>query len=136
MSKQIDWNRYGSFVDAVTSDESRDFVALSDRLVELDRQGINIERLLTGAVGLSAESGELMEIVKKLIFQGKPVNEETIFHMKRECGDICWYLMQVLMALDTSIEEVIEMNVEKLKSRYPSGEFDPWYSENRQDGDL
>jgi len=136
MTKQVDFKRYGEFVDAVTSDESKDFVALSDRLVALDRSGINIERLLTGAVGLSAEAGELMEIVKKLIFQGKPVNEETIFHMKRELGDVMWYVMQVLMALDTPIEEVVAMNVEKLQKRYPGGEFDPFYSENRQEGDL
>ena len=136
MTKQIDFQRYASFVDAVTSDESRDFVALSDRLVELDRQGINIERLLTGAVGLSAEAGELMEIVKKLIFQGKPVNDETIFHMKRELGDVMWYIMQVLMALDVDITEIVEMNVEKLAKRYPGGEFDPYYSENRVAGDL
>lgn len=136
MTKQIDFNRYAEFVDAVTSDESKDFVAMSDRLVELDRQGINIERLLTGAVGLSAEAGELMEIVKKLIFQGKPVNEETIFHMKRELGDVMWYVMQVLMALDVELTEIIEMNVEKLAKRYPGGEFDPYYSENRQEGDL
>ena len=136
MSKQIDFKRYAEFVDAVTSDESKDFVAMSDRLVELDRQGINIERLLTGAVGLSAEGGELMEIVKKLIFQGKPVNEETIFHLKRELGDVMWYVMQVLMALNVELEEIIEMNVEKLVKRYPGGEFDPYYSENRQAGDL
>ena len=136
MTKQVDFKRYASFVDAVTSDESRDFVALSDRLVELDRQGINIERLLTGAVGLSAEAVELMEIVKKLIFQGKPVNEETIFHMKREMGDVMWYIMQVLMALDVDIEEIVAMNVEKLQKRYPGGTFDPFYSENRQEGDL
>lgn len=136
MTKQIDFKRYAEFVDAVTSDESKDFVALSDRLVELDRQGINIERLLTGAVGLSAEAGELMEIVKKLIFQGKPVNEETIFHMKRELGDVMWYIMQVLMALNVDITEVVEMNVEKLAKRYPNGEFDVYYSENRQEGDL
>ena len=136
MTKQIDFQRYAAFVDAVTSDESKDFVALSDRLVALDRQGINIERLLTGAVGLSAEAGELMEIVKKLIFQGKPVNEETIFHMKRELGDVMWYIMQVLMALNVELEEVVEMNVEKLAKRYPGGQFDPFYSENRQEGDL
>jgi NTP pyrophosphatase (non-canonical NTP hydrolase) len=136
MSKQIDFKRYAEFVDAVTSDESKDFVAMSDRLVALDRQGINIERLLTGAVGLSAEGGELMEIVKKLIFQGKPVNEETIFHLKRELGDVMWYVMQVLMALNVELEEIIEMNVEKLVKRYPSGEFDVYYSENRQAGDL
>ena len=136
MTKQIDFQRYAQFVDAVTSDESKDFVALSDRLVMLDEQGINIERLLTGAVGLSAEGGELMEIVKKLIFQGKPVNEETIFHLKRELGDVMWYVMQVLMALNIEIEEVVAMNVEKLQKRYPGGEFDPYYSENRQAGDL
>ena len=136
MAKQIDFERYAEFVDAVTSDESKDFVALSDRLVSLDSKGINIERLLTGAVGLSAESGELMEIVKKLIFQGKPVNDETIFHLKRELGDALWYVMQVLMALNTPIEEVVQMNVEKLQKRYPGGEFDPFYSENRQEGDL
>lgn len=136
MTKQIDFNRYATFVDAVTSDESKDFVAMSDRLVALDSQGINIERLLTGAVGLSAEAGELMEIVKKLIFQGKPVNEETIFHMKRELGDVMWYVMQVLMALDVELTEIVEMNVEKLAKRYPGGAFDPYYSENRQEGDL
>ena len=136
MTKQIDFKRYAEFVDAVTSDESKDFVALSSRLVELDHQGINIERLLTGAVGLSAEAGELMEIVKKLIFQGKPVNDETIFHMKRELGDVMWYIMQVLMALDTPIEEIVAMNVEKLEKRYPGGSFDAFYSENRQEGDL
>ena len=136
MTKQIDFKRYAEFVDAVTSDESKDFVAMSDRLVELDRQGINIERLLTGAVGLSAEGGELMEIVKKLIFQGKPVNDETIFHLKRELGDVMWYVMQVLMSLNIEIEEVVAMNVEKLQKRYPGGEFDPYYSENRQVGDL
>ena len=136
MTKQIDFQRYAQFVDAVTSDESKDFVALSDRLVALDEQGINIERLLTGAVGLSAEGGELMEIVKKLIFQGKPVNDETIFHLKRELGDVMWYVMQVLMALNIEIEEVVAMNVEKLQKRYPGGEFDPYYSENRQEGDL
>jgi NTP pyrophosphatase (non-canonical NTP hydrolase) len=136
MSKQIDFARYSEFVDAVTSEESRDFVALSDRLVVLAEQGVNIERLLTGAVGLSAESGELMEIVKKLIFQGKPASEETIFHMKREMGDVMWYVMQVLMALDTDIEEIVQMNVEKLQKRYPGGSFDAFYSENRKAGDL
>ena len=136
MSKQIDFGRYAEFVDAVTSAESKDFTAFGDRLVELDLQGVNIERLLTGAVGLSAEAGELMEIVKKLIFQGKPVNDETIFHMKREMGDVMWYVMQVLMALDTPIEEIVAMNVEKLEKRYPGGSFDAFYSENRQAGDL
>ena len=136
MTKQIDFERYSAFVDAVTSDESKDFVALSERLVALDSKGINIERLLTGAVGLSAEAGELMEIVKKLIFQGKPVNDETIFHMKRELGDVMWYVMQACMALNITLDDVIAGNVEKLKKRYPGGEFDVYKSENRLEGDL
>ena len=91
---------------------------------------------MTAACGLSAESGEFMEIIKKILFQGKPVNEENLFHMKRELGDIMWYFMQACMALGTTPEEIIEMNVEKLKKRYPGGEFDVHYSENRLLGDV
>ena len=136
MTKHIDFEKYSKFVDAVTSDESRDFVALSDRLVALDEKGANIERLMTGAIGLNAEGGEVMEIVKKLVFQGKSWNEETEYHLKRELGDCMWYIMQCLIALDSSIEEVVDMNIDKLKKRYPGGEFDAYYSENRQEGDL
>ena len=136
MSKRIDFKKYTKFVDAVTSDESRDFVALSDRLVALDEKGANIERLMTGAIGLNAEGGEVMEIVKKLVFQGKPWNDETIFHLKRELGDVMWYVIQCLIALETNIDEIVEMNIDKLKKRYPGGEFDSFYSENRQEDDL
>lgn len=136
MTKQIDFNNYSKFVDAVTSDESKDFIAFSDRIVSLDEKGANIERLLTGAVGINSEGGEIMEIVKKLIFQGKNWDDETIYHLKRELGDVMWYVMQCLYALDTDITEIVEMNVEKLKKRYPGGEFDPYYSENREADDL
>jgi len=95
-----------------------------------------VERLLTAAVGMSAESGEFTEVVKKMIFQGKPVNEENLFHLKRELGDVMWYVAQACMALDTSFDEIVEMNVEKLKKRYPGGEFDVHKSENRAKGDL
>ena len=136
MTKQVNFEEYSKFVDAVTSDESRDFIAFSDRIVNLDEKGANIERLLTGAVGINSEGGEIMEIVKKLIFQGKPWSDETKFHLKRELGDVMWYVMQCLLALDTSVDEIVGMNVEKLKARYPGGEFDPFYSENREVGDL
>ena len=85
---------------------------------------------------MSAESGEFTEVVKKIIFQGKPYSEENVFHMKRELGDICWYLAQACMALNTNFNEILEMNIDKLKSRYPGGEFDAHYSENRKDGDV
>ena len=82
------------------------------------------------------EAGEFTEVVKKIVFQGKPYNEENIFHMKRELGDICWYLAQAFMALDTDFNEILEMNVSKLESRYPGGTFDVHKSENRKEGDL
>ncbi len=136
MAKKVNFQEYSKFVDAVTSDQSKDFIAFSDRIVALDEKGANIERLLTGAVGINAEGGEVMEIVKKLIFQGKPWDDENIYHLKRELGDVMWYVMQCLIALDSSMEEIVGMNVEKLKARYPGGEFDPYYSEHRQEGDL
>ena len=136
MTKQIDFEKYRRFVDAVTSDESRDFIAFSDRVVSLDEKGANIERLLTGAVGINSEGGEIMEIVKKLLFQGKPWNDETKYHLKRELGDVMWYIMQCLIALDTPLEEVVEMNIEKLEARYPGGQFSAYYSEHREEGDL
>ena len=136
MTKQVDFKEYTKFVDAVTSDESRDFIAFSDRIVSLDEKSANIERLLPGAVGINSEGGEIMEIVKKLIFQGKKWDKDTIYHLKRELGDVMWYVVQCLIALESSMDEVVGMNVDKLKARYPGGEFDPFYSENRQEGDL
>ena len=136
MHNQIDPQKYAQFVDGVTSEPSKDFDAFIYRLQELNGENSDIHRLLTAAVGLSAESGEFTEIVKKIIFQGKPYNEDNIYHMKRELGDIMWYLAQACMALNTNFNEILEMNVDKLSSRYPGGEFDVHYSENRKEGDL
>ena len=136
MTKQVDTQKYTEFVDAVTSISSKDSEAFSVRLRELYAKGLPVERLLTAAVGMSAESGEFTEVVKKMIFQGKPVNEENLFHLKRELGDIMWYVAQACMALDTDFNEIIEMNVDKLKSSYHGGECDVHFSENRKEGDV
>ena len=135
MSKQIDSDKYIEFVDAVTSNESKNYNDFDKRVFELEKS-VPIERLLTAALGICAEGGEFTEVVKKIVFQGKPVNEDNIFHMKRELGDIMWYVAQACMSLDTDFNEIIEMNVEKLKARYPGGEFDVYNSENRKEGDL
>ena len=132
----VDFKRYEKFVDAVTSDSSKDFVYLADRLVELDRKGANIERLTTSAVGMSAESGEFLEIVKKMVFQGKPWTSDNREHLIIELGDVMWYVAQACMALDISFEEVLERNVKKLEKRYPGGSFDIHDSENRAADDL
>ena len=136
MNNKVNTDAYLEFVNAVTSPQSQSYYDFSNRISELHDQGFPTERLLTVAVGMSAEAGEFTEIVKKIIFQGKPVNEENLFHMKRELGDIMWYVAQACMGLNISLDDIIEMNVDKLKSRYPGGEFDVHYSENRVEGDL
>jgi len=132
----VDTKKYLDFVAGVTSMPSQDSAILQARIDELVANGADIPHLLTAALGLTAESGEFTEVVKKIILQGKPYNEDNVFHMKRELGDICWYLAQACMALDTTYDEIIEMNVDKLKARYPGGEFDVHKSENRREGDL
>ena len=136
MGNQINFQRYQEFVGAVTSDASTDFLALSDRLVELDRKGANIERLLTAGVGINAEGGEFLEIIKKMVFQGKPWNDDNREHLIIELGDIMWYVAQACIALEVSFDEVIERNVKKLEKRYPGGQFDIYYSEHRSEDDL
>jgi NTP pyrophosphatase (non-canonical NTP hydrolase) len=105
-------------------------------LNELEGQGADVSRLMTAAFGMSAEAGEFTEVVKKIFLQGKPYNEENVFHMKRELGDLCWYLAQACMALDTNFDEVLQMNYYKLSARYPEGAFDVYLSENRKGGDV
>ena len=136
MTKKIDFSKYAIFVDGVTSHPSKDYQCFLESVSSLNAKGANIERLLTAAVGISAEGGEFMEIVKKMVFQGKPWDEHNRKHLIIELGDVMWYVMQACKALDVSIEEVVTGNVDKLKKRYPGGEFNVYQSENRKEGDL
>ena len=135
MTNHVDFDKYSHFVDAVTSDSSKDFVSLADRLGSLDREGASIERLTTAGVGLAAESGEFLEIVKKLVFQGKPWNADNREHLIIELGDVMWYVAQACIALDISFDDVIRGNVRKLEKRYPGGTFSVEKSEVRAAGD-
>lgn len=132
----VDYGKYQEFVNEVTSKPSKNYYDFGQRLAVLNDQGFPTERLLTAAVGMCAEAGEFTEVVKKIVFQGKPVNDDNMFHLKRELGDIMWYVMQACMGLGVSLDEVVEMNVEKLLARYPEGAFDVHFSENRKEGDL
>ena len=137
MTQVIDTTKYIEFVRQTTSPASSDLAALLARITELEATtDADVPRLITAAFGLSAEAGEFTEVVKKIILQGKPYTEDNVFHMKRELGDICWYLSQAFMALDTNFEEILQMNYEKLSARYPEGSFDVYKSENRVEGDL
>lgn len=129
-------SQYLKFVDAVTSDPSKNKEAFLERINTLYDQGCDVARLHTAADGLSAEAGEFMEIVKKITFQGKPYDADNIFHMKRELGDVMWYFANACMALDLDPYDIIEENIRKLESRYPGGKFDISRSENRKAGDL
>ena len=143
-NNQIDLTKYTQFVEAVTSNPSNHFHIFQQRCEELNSQngenvtgpGVNIPLLLTACLGLAAESGEFIEINKKIFFQGKPLNDENVYHLKRELGDIIWYWINACRALGYDPNEVIAENVSKLESRYPGGTFDAHYSENRKAGDL
>jgi len=131
----IEFKNYEEFVATVTSDASTNFVDFADRIGELDREGANIERLLTAGVGINAEGGEFLEIIKKMVFQGKPWNRDNREHLIIELGDLMWYVAQATMALGISMEEVLDRNITKLGKRYPEGTFDAYYSENRKADD-
>ena len=134
---QVDLNKYKEFVEKVTSLQSNETGGLTAQLEKLEKDsGVNMALLLTGSIGIASEGGEFAEIVKKCIFQGKPLDDETIFHAKRELGDIAWYWINSCRALGLDPNEVIAENVNKLQKRYPGGEFDVYYSENRKEGDL
>ena len=130
----IDLNKYKDFVEAVTSEASNNLDSFKDRVNELE--GVNVPLLLTACLGLAAEGGEFIEVPKKIIFQGKPLTEENVFHMKRELGDVMWYWINACRALNLDPNDVIDENVRKLESRYPGGTFDAHYSENRKEGDI
>ena len=134
---KVDLNKYQQFVSSVTSEESNSKTAMATRMEAIESQSsVNTALLMTGAIGIASEGGEFAEIIKKCIFQGKPMDDETVFHCKRELGDIMWYWINSCRALDLDPNEVIAENVNKLKARYPGGEFDVYHSENREEGDL
>ena len=142
----IDLNKYKDFVAVVTSQPSNELNSFVNRLIQLDKNydsasdtagpDINIPLLITASMGLGAESGEFTEIAKKCLFQGKPLSADNVTHMKLELGDIFWYWTNACRALKLDPNDVIAANVKKLEARYPGGQFDPYYSENRQPGDL
>ena len=138
MSKQIDFNKYTEFVEAVSSEPTNNVDAMINRITELANNypNLNISLMMNSAIGLGSEGGEVEEVVKKVVWQGKELDEATVFHLKRELGDVIWYWTNMCRALGFKPEDIIAENVNKLESRYPGGKFDVHYSENRKEGDL
>lgn len=133
---RVDLDKYLKFTDNTCSDPSKDFQKYMERLRALHDDGCDIQRLDTAASGLSAESGEFMEIVKKLKFQGKPWNDANKEHLIKELGDILWYASQACHALDVTFDHVLYINSLKLAARYSEGSFSIEESENRAEGDI
>ena len=128
---------YQNFVIGCCSEPTISASVLAERILELDKNthGVKIAEVITAHSGLPAESGEFTEIVKKILYQGKPLNEDSIFHMKRELGDIAFYWVLAAHSIGLDPAEVIQENINKLSARYPNG-FEVARSENRKQGDL
>ena len=136
MTQVIDTNKYIEFVRQTTSPASSDFNKLIERMKELDEEGVKLTHLLTFALGASAEMGEAVEIIKKCLLQGKPFTDDAKVHLLKECSDCFWYFAQLCIAMDTTFEEIMQINYEKLSARYPEGTFSVHRSENRKEGDI
>ena len=136
MTEQVDLIKYGEFVNTVCSDDSKEFDAFIKRMHDLNEQGFNVPQLMTGSMGLSSESGEFNEIVKKTFFHGEDMTDAKLYHMKRELGDIIWYWLAACLAMGFDPNVIVGMNVEKLEKRYPGGVFSVYFSANREEGDI
>ena len=126
---------YIEFVDEVSSDVTKHTDDFIDSIEVVEENGVDPSRLLTASIGLSGETGEFNDIVKKCIFQGKEMDEDTVTKLKSELGDVMWYIAQGCIALNTDIEELIDINTAKLEKRYPGG-FDEFRSDNRDEDDI
>ena len=132
-SKEVTAHR--EFVNSVTSDATVSSEAFIDRLVVFldgDMNWTEPQRLLTGGIGICSEGGELLDLVKKVLFQGKEPTPELREKIKLELGDVMWYVQQVLIWGGWSLNEVLAENTKKLSGRYPEG-FSVDKSENRED---
>lgn len=132
----IDTVKYIEFVQQVTSPASSNMEALIQRANQLSSEDVKLTHLLTFALGGAAEMGEAIEIIKKCLLQGKPFNDDAKTHLKKEASDVMWYLAQFCIAMEITFEDLMQINYEKLSSRFPEGTFSVYRSENRKQGDI
>lgn len=127
---ELDLEKYKQFVDTIMSPSGKEADVLIERIQELNKD-INFQTLLLAGLGISGEAGEITDLVKKILFHGKPLNDETRKKFTDEAGDVLWYLAALCIAFDVSFDDLFNRNVEKLMNRYPEGEFSIERSENR-----
>lgn len=107
-----------------------EYQAAAQRTSGTDRT--RTEHLINGALGLTGESGEVADIVKKAMFQGHSMDYE---HIAKELGDVLWYVAETATAIGYDMESIMQMNIDKLKRRYPNG-FTAARSRDREKGDV
>ena len=127
---------YTDFVDQVTSEASKSSDKMRERINYLNSKDIEMSRLLTAGIGLSGEVGEFNEIIKKIMFQEKTFDVVAHEHMRRELGDIMWYVAQACLALKVDLVDIINGNKEKLSNRFPQEQFNEKFDANRNKGDV
>ena len=127
---------YTDFVDQVTSEASKSSDKMRERINYLNSKDIEMSRLLTAGIGLSGEVGEFNEIIKKIMFQEKTFDVVANEHMRRELGDIMWYLAQACLALKVDLVDIINGNKEKLSKRFPQRQFNEKFDANRNKRDV
>lgn len=132
---EISLDKYKEFVMSVMSSKSKSLDELIEVLKNLENQGINAALLNTAAVGLSGETGEFSDLVKKIFFQGKEVDSTTREKLEKELGDVIFYWITGCLALGLDPDSVIKLNVDKLSARYPTG-FSVTRSEVRAKNDY
>lgn len=136
LTDKIDSDKYIEFVKQVTSPASSDLETLIARMRSLDEEGVKLTHLLTFALGAMGELGETVDLIKKCLFQNKKLDENIKEKLRLEGADCLWYFAQFCIAMDTTFEELMKMNYEKLSARYPEGTFSVYRSENRKENDL
>lgn len=126
-------HEYKHFVHGLMSGPTRDTNELLERIRVLQNNGHQTSMLLTAALGLGGEAGEVVDLVKKVVFHGKELDNEIRDKFVKEAGDVLWYIAALCVALDVELDEVFNKNMEKLMSRYPGGKFSIERSENRKE---
>lgn len=115
---------------AMRTNDGLNRLRLEDAIANQD--DISVSQLLNGTLGLTGEAGEVSDLIKKGIFHEKGIDLE---HLKKELGDCAWYLAMICDACGFTLDDVMQINIDKLKARYPQG-FDTYRANHKQEGDI
>lgn len=117
---------------AMRTNDGRASERVTDKLETITNDTYDIGGVLNGCLGLTGEAGEVSDMIKKWIFHKKELDAE---HLKKEIGDVMWYVAMICESMEFNLDEILQMNIDKLKARYPEG-FDTARANNRAENDV